>query len=347
MILQALSGVVSPSLIDDAGWARLRDAVGGLPVKPGAGFGFELRLGERAAESDFWVSLAPDGPLARHYADLGGRAPPGSPEAAFGRHFATVGADAPWAALLCVEYDISGGSRGGLPGYFARIRPAPANGGTGARPGAEAVAAWIGGAVGWRPAKDEGRALARAFDGLHSAGGQVDSVAVMPTRSERAFRVISRPVEPARALPLADGLGWSGRGTGSFLSAFEGLVRWLRVAVDVGPGGVLPRLGLELFRDTPERLNRPGASGWRPCLSRLRDEGLCLPEKMDGLMDWPGRELVFCGERTYGLLTGLSHVKVSFEEGDGGGEVEVEAKAYPYVGYLPFHEVISRFGVHG
>lgn len=346
-ILRALSGVVSPALIDDAAWASLRDAVGDLPVEPGAGFGFELRLGESAAESDFWASLAPDGALAGHYAELGRRAPPGSPEAAFGRHLATVDADAPWAEQLIVEYDVAGGFAGGLPGYFAKMRPGAAGGGAEGRPGAEAVAAWFGGAVGWRVAEEEGRALAGALDGLRSAGGAVESVAVMPTRPQSAFKVVTRPAEPSRVPALAEGLGWSGRGADvrNFLSEFEGLFRSLRIAVDVGADGVLPRLGLELYQGTPGQVQHPGVGVWPPCLSRLRDEGLCLPEKLDGLMEWPGRELVFDGKRTYGLLTGLSGVKVSFEERESG--VELEAKAYPYAGYLPFDEVVSRFGGGG
>ena len=78
---------------------------------------------------------------------------------------------------------------------------------------------WIAGAVGWRLAEGEGRVLAGAFDGIEADDDEVDCVAVMPTRSERAFRVVSQPVEPSRALPYggylpfdaAVGLaGWGG-----------------------------------------------------------------------------------------------------------------------------------------
>ena len=61
---------------------------------------------------------------------------------------------------------------------------------------------------------------------------------------------------------------------------------------------------------------------------------------MDALLAWPGREFVFSGRETFGVMTGVAHLKVSFEERG----VRVEAKAYPVAAYLPFDEVVSRFG---
>lgn len=344
VILGALEGVVPPALIDAAGWVRVRETVEELPAEPGVGFGFELRLGEPAAGTDFSISLPPDGALADHYIGLGAHSPDGSPEAAFGRHLASVRRGVPWVELLAVEYDTSSGPTSGQPGYFARIRPGAAEGGADGFPGAVAVAAWIADAVGWRLADGEGRALAGAFDGIEAAGGEVDCVAVMPTRSERAFRVVSRPVEPSRALPLLDGLRWNGPASAvdAFLSRSEGLFDSVRLAVGVAADGVLPGVGIEVFRGTPGALGHGGVGGWEPFLVRLRDEGLCLPEKMAGLLNWPGREVVFHGHRTFDLLTGLAHLKVSFEEREGG--VAVEAKAYPYGGYVAFGAAVRLSG---
>ena len=344
VILRALAGVVPTALIDDAGWVRVRESVEELPAEPGVGFGFELRLGEPAAGTDFSISLPPDGALADHYIGLGARSPDGSPEAAFGRHLAGLRRGVPWVELLAVEYDTSSGPTRGLPGYFVRIRPGVAEGGADGFPGAEAMAAWIADAVGWRLAEGEGRALAGAFDGIEAAGGEVDCVAVMPTRPERAFRVVSRPVEPSRALPLLEGLRWKGppAAVDTFLSGSEGLFDSLRIAVGVTADGVLPGVGLEVFRGTPGTLGHGGVGGWEPFLARLRDEGLCQPEKMAGLLNWPGREIVFHGRRTLDLLTGLAHLKVSFEERESG--VAVGAKAYPYGGYMAFGAAVGLVG---
>lgn len=71
----------------------------------------------------------------------------------------------------------------------------------------------------------------------------------------------------------------------------------------------------------------PGVGESAPCLAWLWADGLCLPEKMEGLLAWPGQELVLCGRHTFGLLTGLAHGEVFIENTPRG--TRREAKAYP------------------
>ena len=78
VVLDALSRMIPPVLIDETGWAHLRAAVRGLPVGPGTGFGFELPLGEPAAGTDFYVMLMRGSVLVHHHVRLGERASPGS-----------------------------------------------------------------------------------------------------------------------------------------------------------------------------------------------------------------------------------------------------------------------------
>ena len=329
-ILDALSREISPALIDAAGWRRLRDTVRGLPVDAGTGFGFELRLGKAAANADMFVMLPRKGALADHFIRHGEWA------GEFGNRLATIDSGLPRSGILAVEYDLAAGPRGGPPGLFVRIQPDPA--GT----GAEAAAEWLAGAVGWRLEEGERRALARTFDGMSAAGVAVDCLGVMPGRPARAYKVNSRSMAPGRALAVLERLGWKGPAgaVAAFLSAFEGSFRSLRIAVSVTAGGILPRIGLETFQGEPGSLGHPGAGPWGPFLARLCERGLCLPEKLDGLTAWPGRDLVFCGRKTFGLLTGIAHIKVSFEARNGG--TAVEAKAYPVAGYLPFDAIESR-----
>lgn len=343
-ILDALSRVVSPELIDGAGWERLRAAVGGLPVDPGSGFGFELRLGEPAAGTDFYIALPRGSALADHYIRRGGRAAPGSAAAALRDHLAAIDAGAPWAEVLGVEFDVSSGSPGAPPGLFARLRSDSAETGAAGFPSAETVAEWIAGAVGLRLAAGEREALERVFDELAVGGGAVDCVGIMPGRPERAFKVNSRSMEPAQVAPALEKLRWRGPigEVEAFLSSFGRLFRSLRLAVGVAAGGLSPRVGLELFQGTPGSLSHPGVGDWEPFLARLCEDGLCLPEKMAGLLAWPGREIVFGGRQTFGVLTGLAHFKVSFEKRGGGAAIE--AKIYPTVGYLPLDAVAARFG---
>lgn len=335
-VLDALSGAVSPALIDAIGWRRLRDTVRGLPVDPGTGFGFELRLGEAPANADVFVMLPRTGMLAEYfirYEEWAGE---------FGVRLAAIGAGAPWSGVLAVEYDVATGPHGAPPGLFVRIRADPAGVGAVDFPAAETVAEWLTGVVGWRLEDPERRALTRVFDRMSAAGTAVDCLGIMPGRPARAYKVNSRPMEPARTLTVLEKLGWNGpTGTvATFLSAFEGAFRTLRIAVGVTAEGILSRIGLELLQGEASSLSDPGAGQWGPFLTRLCERGLCLPEKLDGLMAWPGREFVFCGRKTFGLLTGVHHVKVSFEARNDG--TVVEAKAYPVAGYLPFDAVESR-----
>lgn len=342
-ILEALSGAVSPVLIDAAGWSRLRDTVGGLPVDPGIGFGFEFRLGDVAPGTDFYIPLPRDTLLARHYIRCSQRQAPGSAAAAVGTALSAIDVGAPWSEILGVEYDIRSGSPGAPPGLFVRIRSDLAEASTKEFPTAEEVAAWLAGAVGWRVAEAERQALGRTFDAIAAAGGTVADLGIMPGRADRAFKVISRALHPADAVPLLMQLQWPGpvNEVAAFLSRFDGLFRVLRLAVSVTGGGALPRVGLELFQGDPGLLCQPGVGDWAPFLARLCEQRLCLPEKRDGLLAWPGQDLVFCGRKTLGLSTGLAHVKVSFEERHEGAAVE--AKAYPAAGYLPFEAIPSRF----
>ena len=342
-VLDALARVISPALIDGAGWLRLREAVRGLPVDPGNGFGFELRLGDPAAATDFYLAVRRGSRLAEHHVRRGERAAPGSPAARFGARLAAIDTGAPWAEDVGVELDIASGSPGTLPGLFVRIRPDVAATCGAGHPGARAVGDWLAGAAGWRLSGREHAALERTFDGLAAAGVAVDCVGIMPGRASRAFRVVSRTMEPARALPALERLRWRGAAgeVAAFLSAFEGSFPLMRLALGVTAAGVAPRVGLELFQGEPGTLRNPGVGGWRPCLARLCAAGLCLPEKMAALSAWPVRDFVFRGRDTFGVLTGLHHVKVTFGANDGGGGAAVEAKAYPAAGYRTFDTIRS------
>ena len=345
-ILDALSRVISPVLIDGPGWRRLREAVRGLPVDPGTGFGFELRLGVPAAGTDLYVAVPRGSRLAEHYVRHGKRAASGSAAAGFADHLAAIDRSAPWAEDMGIEFDVTSRSPEGPPGRFVRIRSEVAAPGAAGFPAAQTVGEWIAGAAAWRLTGGERGALERTFDGLAAAGGMADCVGVMPGRATRAFKVVSRPLEPARAVPLLERLRWRGPANeiAAFLSAFEGSFRSLRLAVGVTAAGVMPRVGLELFQDEPGRLHHAGVGRWGAFLARLCEAGLCLPEKLDALAAWPGREFVFRGRDTFGVFTGLHHVKVSFDADGGGAGTGLEANAYPAAGYRTFETIRSWYG---
>lgn len=341
-VLDALSRVIPPVLIDDAGWSRLRDAVAGLPVGPSNGFGFELRLGEPAAGADFYVVLPRRGALADHLIRRGEGAAPGSAAAGLRSHLAAIDTGAPWSEILGLEYDVMSSPRVVRPGLFVRMRSDIAQTGADGFPTAQTVAEWLAGAVGWRLSEGERHALGLVFDGFAAAGGKVADVGIIPDRPVRALKVVSRPLEPTHVLPVLSRLRWPGPAgeVAAFLSAFAGLFRTLRLAVGVAAEGVLPRIGLELFQGEPGSFGHPASGEWGPFLARLCEDGLCLPGKSEGLLALPGRELVFRRRDAFGILTAVHHIKVSFEEREGG--VALDAKAYPAAAYLPFDTIVSR-----
>lgn len=340
-ILDAFSRVIAPALIDAAGWRRLRAAVRGLPVDPGIGFGFELRLGDRAAGADLYLAVPRGSRLAEYYVRRGERAAPGSAAAHLGAYLAAIDTGARWAEDIGLEFDAASGSPEAPPGLFVRIRSEVAAAGGARRPAARTVGEWIAGAAGWRLADGERTALERTFDALAAAACAVDCVGVMPGRAGRAFKVVSGTMAPAAALTVLERLGWRPSGDiAAFLAATEGLYHALRLAVAVTVAGAAPRVGLELFQGEPGTLRHAGVGDWGPLLALLCDAGMCLPEKMDALAAWPGREFVFRGADAFGVLTGLHHLKVSFDSGPGA---TVEAKAYPAAGYRPFDTIRTRF----
>ena len=342
-MLDVLSRTISPALIDDVGWRRLRSVAEGLPVDPGAGFGFELRLGEAAGRSDFYAAIPRRSILADHYIRRGREAAPDSAAAAFADSLAAIDTDAPWAGLICVEYDAASAAADAQPGLFVRIPSDSAATGASEVPTAKTVAEWLAGAVGWRLTHRECRTINLAFDSMETAGAPVDCLGVMPGRPGRLFKVNSCALDPARAPSVLERLGWRGPigEVAEVLSAFDGLFRALRLAVGVSAEGVLPRIGLELFQTDPAAVGRPGIGKWMPFVARLCERGLCLPDKMEGLSTLPETEFVFYERGTVGILTSITHIKLSFEERQEGGAIE--AKAYPGSGYLPFDMIHSHF----
>ncbi len=341
-ILDFLSRIVSQALIDRAGWARLRAAVFGLPIDPGAGFGFELRLDEPAAGADFYCTMTRGSLLRDHHIRLGERAPHGSIAARLGKQLTALDRTAPWCELMGLEYDLMSGEPDGSPGLFARIRSDLPECGASGNPAASSAIAWLAGVVGWHLAVEERRALGRLFDRVAAAGGAIDNVGIMPDRTVRAFKAICRPTDSSHVMRILEGLKWRGPITeiAATLSEFDGLFRSLRLAVGTTGNGILPQIGLELSQGEATSFSLPGAGEWAPLLNKLCEKELCLPAKLNGLLNWPGREFVFCDSGVFGVLTGIGHVKLSFDA-DSTGTV-VAAKAYPAVAYIPFETLRAR-----
>lgn len=110
----------------------------------------------------------------------------------------------------------------------------------------------------------------------------------------------------------------------------------VHLSFDVGGGGeILPRIGVEgSFPRLPAREPR-----WLDLLDRMVAHGLCLAEKRDALLAWPGYDTVWTAPGRWPAATAgvrgfcarsLSHVKVVCRP-----EAAPEAKAYLTFGWLP------------
>ena len=344
-VLAGLRGPIPDTLIDGAGWARVRSRVEGLPVDAGSMFGFEFHLADPAPEADFCLSLLPGGSLVRHWIRHGRTAGADPAEAGLARYLAATDEAAcrgkHWSSVAFLEYDAAeakpGTSR--VPGVFLKLRSASGDAlGAGAAAPPEVVAETLAAAVGWTPDAGERRALTRACGALAAVGRTCSQVGAMPGRSRRVVKLVTGPLAAADAAELLERLQWPGpvRTVTALLSALGGLFSALRISCDLTPRGLLPRLGLELYREQPDGVWEPGSDGWQPLLARLRERGWCLPAKADGLLAWPGLEKIFSRHGLFLVHTGVNHVKITVDAGQRGAEPAIGAKAYAAASYMPF-----------
>lgn len=151
--------------------------------------------------------------------------------------------------------------------------------------------------------------------------GRISQAGTFVGRDRSAVRVIVGRLEREGAAHLLDAVGWPGP-VGVAMDAIASCAlpgTRLAVALDVGPGGVGPRLGLEL--------GMPGGWAdarwrhWRAVLDTLAGRGWCRADKARGLKRWCGLTRLF-GRRMHLLAKGINHVKI------GVRKDAVEVKAY-------------------
>lgn len=336
---------VPASLLDGPWWDRLVDRVGELPSWLTLNYAaFEFRLGNPAPAADFFVSVAPGRPSMEYYVRLGEDAKPGSEEAALGRVFARMNGAAPpsetsldgWFRASMLEYDIAEVPRRQrpAPGVFLALEPesgldeevaelrTPRH-----------LAAAIASAVGWDEDEAERIAVERAFAALPRSG-VVDQIGAVPGRGARSVRLIVDGLKQRNVPAFLKRLKWEGatRNVMELLEDMRDMTPVFRLALDVSAAGVGPRLGLEMYRPRkPSNLDywlTSGRNAWRPVIDYLEEKKWCLPEKGDGLRDFPGIERLLEDKGMSILYKGINHFKLSVE-GDA-----IEAKAYAALAYF-------------
>ena len=166
-------------------------------------------------------------------------------------------------------------------------------------------------------------------------------VGTMLSRSSTDVRLYINKIDPKDIIPYLKTLGWSDE-TGEFQSLIDGLqdkANRFVLSFDVTETGIGPRLGIECSFAS-NRFHQE--TRWKKLFDYLVEKAMCLPEKRDALLGYPGVEhtnisgsvikpLASASRHLDDLLSGtvvryISHIKVAYHPGRA-----LEAKAYPAV----------------
>ena len=340
-VLAGCRSLFPPALVGASGWERLLERARRLPrCVADYHFGFEFRLGESNPAADLFVVVVPASELARHYLREGARAEPGSPAAALaaGLREQTENPDSYLARGvlgMVLEYDLAEVEPGRpppAPGIFFTPRyPAPGARAEYHEHGDPAgLLAALAVTAGWSSYEDEIPSVERILAALPNAG-HLFQAGALPGRSPKAFRLVIMGVENGTIPALLERLEWPGptAEAAEVLAAFDDLVAYAAVSIDVTTRGLGPRLGLELYR--PPKWFAVDRTGWLPFIARMEERGWCLPAKAEGLRSWPGTEWLFDAQGVHVVRRGINHVKVVI-----GPDTPTAAKAYAGMDLYPY-----------
>ena len=336
LLLRELRSLVPFPLIDDGGWCRLLARANGLPA---TGLCLEFRLGEPAANADLFVVLTPGSAAERAYIRRGQEAQPDSFQWRLARHLAeTGGAAGPLATIL--EYDVTYLPSGLMPypAVFRGLwRRAAREKGFRDPRSAGHLAFALAEAVG-RTADEEEVAVLRSLVAALPPRGRPIWIGAMPAREPRMLRAQVLGIGAAGLVDSLKQVGWPGS-TDSILAVLDvikGHSVGIGILLDLAAGGLLPRLGLEVYPPTEGQSGELDAGGaatsssfWRALLTSLEEAGWSLPEKSRGLLAFRGREHVI-GDGIFEVRKEINHVKISIEEGEAPA-----AKAYGRMLFRP------------
>lgn len=335
-ILPKLRPFIPRALLDGCWLDAVEDRIHGLPW--GSILCYEFRLTDTtpAADIGFFVNSSE---ARDYYMARGRRAAHASPVAALGRFLERLDRSGPAAdpALadafdtMTIEYDIVAErslDRRREPGIFLWLRREFVR-----KPGE--IIDIIAAAVGWGDYREIVQAVERAWRALPEKLHWERQIAAMPGREPKAARLVAREMEAAEVPGMLEAVGWPGSiaKVEDALARLRGLTLTFKPALDIFANGVSPRLGLLVIypgdRDADDYWLSTGREDWRPIMERMLAQGLCLPGKAQGLLEWPGRTQLFTNEGIATLYKGINHLKLVID-GD-----RVGAKAYCGLLYTP------------
>lgn len=173
-------------------------------------------------------------------------------------------------------------------------------------------------------------------------GAMLFQVGTMLSRSTNDVRLYINKIHPKRIIPYLNTLGWEDKDNQlqALVNDIETKSERFVLSYDVTTDGIGPRIGIECSFEDNRYHEEPR---WEPLFDYLVEKGLCLSEKRDALLRYPGVEhpddfsggmmkpFVSVSQHLDDIFSGslvryISHVKIVYIPGRS-----MEAKAYPAV----------------
>lgn len=173
--------------------------------------------------------------------------------------------------------------------------------------------------------------LKRTFDAL-PPGGRIVHFSTMMARQPITFKVYSE-LAASEALQYLKAIGWPGslKNMEALLDRYCNGLETLRLEFNVGENIQL-KTGIEFL----ESMEIPGDPDRQVLLGKLKQDGVCIPEKVDALTSWPGTSTVlFDNHKWHTPIKRWMDIKLVYHE-----EAPLEAKAY--LGFMPYFSLFNQ-----
>jgi hypothetical protein len=144
------------------------------------------------------------------------------------------------------------------------------------------------------------------------------------SRPTRAMRLVLDGLAQRDMLSYLSSIGWTGnqRELEFLLLDLGRYIPQFNLDIDL-LASVCPKIGIECSFGRVERSAMDLT--WTDFLHLIKGKGWCLPEKSDGLLEWPGQKLFQAGNESWPWVVErfLNHLKINYDPVSG-----MEAKAY-------------------
>lgn len=356
--LQVVRQAFPHSLFDGEGWERLLSRAANVPACLIENvFGFELRIGQPEPAADFCITLRADSNKALEFLNFaqderynGMKEPDKNPHrnlrtdsrrqhtnASLAKLLSELSTDGSFAnkavpqGVIVLEYDVVAPEVGQnpAPGVFW---------GLGEHVGPESMCGvvqmidiaqiqHVNSSLDYRKTlshstEDARVASLRRIAEATMPYGRISQIGTFLGRDQADFRILIRIEDRSTIDELLHAIGWTGNipKVIDLVSKFDFPDTSFGISLDVGIGGVGPKVGLEV--STKGGWIGTRIANWQPLIDVLVANGLCRADKGKGLQKWCGYMRLFSSEM-YMLLKGINHLKISFQN-----EECLEAKAY-------------------